>query len=108
MSIDWDGEGKPSAGTICEWKEKTGFSWVKATVLFISESSVVMQREDGFEWQMMTASTVFRQFRTTEQIAAQEREKFISEICGLLGWDASLEYSRHDAIKLFDDGYRKQ
>lgn len=104
---EWNGEGLPPVGTVCEWKEKTGFSWVKATVLFISESSVVMQREDGFEWQMLTKRTVFRPIRTPEKIAAEEREKFISEICGLLGWDASLEHSRRDAIKLFGAGYRK-
>lgn len=50
----------PSVGTELEWKELTGFQWVKAKVLFISETSVVLQRIDGFEWQMPTKRVVFR------------------------------------------------
>lgn len=69
----WVGVGLPPVGTVCEWKEKTGFRWVAATVLFITESSVVMQRSDGFEWQMLTKRTVFRPVRTLQQIAADKR-----------------------------------
>ncbi len=75
------GQYLPAAGTVCEWKEKTGFQWVKATVLFITESSVVLQRSDGFEWQMMTKRTVFRPFRTPEQIKADERLHDIRNAC---------------------------
>lgn len=66
----WNGEGLPPVGIVCEWKEKIGFQWVPATILFITESSVVCQRADGFEWQMLTKRTVFRPIRTAEQIAA--------------------------------------
>jgi len=82
----WSGpqDGLPPVGTVCEWKEKTGFHWVKATVLFISDSSVVLQRMDGFEWQMMTARTVFRQFKTQDQLAADLRETAIADMAKVL------------------------
>lgn len=101
-----NGESLPPVGTVCEWKEKTGFSWVKATVLFISESSVVMQREDGFEWQMLTKRTAFRPIRTPDQIAAEEREHELNRMVATVsmldkGW------ARKVCAGLYDAGYRK-
>lgn len=109
---EWNGEGLPPVGTMCEWKEKTGFSWVQATVLFITDSSVVMQREDGFEWQMMTARTVFRPFRTPEQIAADDRLHEIRNALSAI--HASQLQSMGDSLvvaaveAMIDAGYRKQ
>ncbi len=104
VQSEWNGEGLPPVGTVCEWKEKTGFSWVKATVLFITDSSVVMQREDGFEWQMLTKRTVFRPIRTTEQIAAEERTNNAIAMC-------QATQGAHDWMEAFrmlhDAGYRK-
>ena len=61
---EWFVDGKcvalPPVCADLEWKELTGFQWVKAKVLFISETSVVLQRIDGFEWQMPTKRVVFR------------------------------------------------
>lgn len=102
---EWNGEGLPPVGALCEWKEKTGFSWVKATVLFISESSVVMQREDGFEWQMLTKRTVFRPIRTPEQIAADERDRSISEMREI--WNFAASSGADPFIALHSAGYRK-
>ena len=105
---DWNGEGLPPVGTVCEWKEKTGFSWVKATVLFISESSVVMQREDGFEWQMLTKRTVFRPIHTPEQIAAEERDKAIEGMIADTNILTGIMSDRRImAGQLYDAGYRK-
>lgn len=100
----WTGEGLPPAETVCEWKEKTGFQWVKATVLFITDSSVVMQREDGFEWQMMTARTVFRPFRTPDQIAAELRQSVIDELVQFMRRSSGNESA---AAKMYDAGFRK-
>lgn len=103
---EWSGEGFPPVGTVCEWKEKTGFQWVKATVLFITDSSVVMQREDGFEWQMMTARTVFRPFRTPGQIAAEARDKAVNEMLSALRQPTAIS-ARYVCEELYDAGYRK-
>lgn len=104
--VEWDGEGLPPVGTVCEWKEKTGFSWVKATVLFITDSSVVMQREDGFEWQMLTKRTVFRPIRTPEQIAAEERDKAIDNMIGVVN-AGFFDNTRAIYGALYDAGFRK-
>lgn len=73
---EWFVDGKcvalPPVGTELEWKELTGFKWVKAKVLFISETSVVLQRFDGFEWQMPTKRVVFRPHAPKER-TMQER-----------------------------------
>lgn len=94
----WTGEGQPPAGTLCEWKEKTGFKWVQATVLFITEQSVVLQRSDGFEWQMLAKATVFRRIRTPEQIAEEARNKAREQ------WLHNIEneYGREVADKCLD------
>jgi len=101
----WSGpqDGLPPVGTVCEWKEKTGFQWVKATVLFVSDSSVVLQRMDGFEWQMMTARTVFRQFKTAGQLAAEQRETAIREIMDIADVDC-----RVTAARLVDAGFKRE
>lgn len=103
----WNGEGRPVAGAKLEWKELTGFQWVAATVLFISDSSIVLQRSDGFEWQMLASSVVFRPIATPEQIAEdQKRNAAIEEMVSLApmldkGW------ARKVCIAIYDAGYRK-
>lgn len=103
----WDGEGRPVAGAKLEWKELTGFQWVAATVLFISDSSVVLQRSDGFEWQMLASSVVFRPIAAPEQIAEdKKRNAAIEEMVSLVptldkGW------ARKVCIAIYDAGYRK-
>ena len=107
----WNGEGLPPIGTVCEWKEKTGFQWVAAKVLFITEKSVVLQRSDGFEWQMVTARAVFRPIRTAEQIAAEERKKEILQMIDVFGTDTAiwgLDAVREICGHLWAAGYRKQ
>ena len=101
----WSGEGLPPVGVVCEWKEKTGFQWVSAEVLFISESSVVMKRADGYEWQMMTARTAFRPIRTPEQIAADGREEAINALATVIG--TCKINSVEMATTIYDEGYRK-
>lgn len=107
----WSGDGLPPAGTVCEWKEKPGFQWVAATVLFITESSVVMQRSDGFEWQMLTKRTVFRPIRTPEQIAAELRVNTINEmrdiILNTVKYASGIDAANYAEV-LFEAGYRKQ
>lgn len=99
----WSGpeDGLPPVGTVCEWKEKTGFQWVKANVLFISEQSLVLQRSDGFEWQMLTKRAVFRQFKTEEQQAVDQRETAIRELMDIAQVDC-----RVTAARLVDAGFK--
>lgn len=99
----WDGEGLPTAGTECEWKEKSGFYWVAATILFITESSVVCKRSDGFEWQMPTKRTVFRPIKTADQLAEEEIQAIRDEI----RWQKP-QLGPCPVAQLYHKGYRKQ
>lgn len=110
----WTGEGQPPDGTLCEWKEKTGFQWVQATVLFITEQSVVLQRSDGFEWQMLTKAVVFRPIRTPEQIAAEAKLEAAKELyctinCfeGAQQWDRLSLSRKGDYLKAIEAGWGK-
>lgn len=80
----WFVDGKcvalPPVGTELEWKELTGFKWVKAKVLFISETSVVLQRFDGFEWQMPTKRVVFRPHAPKERTMQEKMlDKWVAQ-----------------------------
>ena len=99
------GDGLPPVGLEVEWKEKTGYQWVAATVLFISEKSAVLQRSDGFEWQMATGRAVFRPIRTPEQIKAEQREKDIAELLNVFPTlnGSPIAYAQ----AAIDAGYRK-
>ena len=103
----WSGEGRPVAGVKLEWKEITGFQWVEAELLFITDSSVILQRSDGFEWQMPADKVVFRPIATPEQISEdQRREAAINEMVSLApmldkGW------ARKVCQAIYDAGYRK-
>lgn len=110
---EWSGEGFPPIGTVCEWKEKTGFQWVKATVLFITESSVVMQRGDGFEWQMLTKRTAFRPLPNPEQIAADKRLNSAMALYGAVMDSSGILFERLPLdrqahyLKLVDAGWQQ-
>lgn len=105
--VEWCGAGRPKAGVTLEWKEVTGFQWVEAKLLFISDLSVILQRSDGFEWQMPTVKVVFRPIATPEQIAEdQRRDAAIAEMVSLApmldkGW------ARKVCQVIYDAGYRK-
>lgn len=104
---EWTGEGLPPVGTVLDWREKTGSQWVEATVLFITDSSVVLKREDGFEWQMLTKATVFRPSRTAEQLAAEEAKN--AELNRMVATVSIIDkrWARKVCSDLYDAGYRK-
>lgn len=105
--VEWNGEGLPPVGTALDWREKTGSQWVEATVLFITDSSVVLQRDDGFEWQMLTKATVFRPLRTAEQLAAEEAKN--AELNRMVATASIIDksWARKVCSDLYDAGYRK-
>ena len=106
LAPEWSGEGNPPVGTVCEWKEKSGFLWVGATVLFISDQSVVLKRFDGFEWQLDVRRTTFRPTRTAEQLAAEEeRDKGIKALF-TVGNKLGIPASYSDWAAVYDQGCR--
>ena len=118
--VEWDEVGLPPVGLDVEIK-RGNCTWI-----------------DGDEWQIGKTATVMASFlnsrdiemasvqfpgghcecilarclspiRTAEQVAAEEREKGIQEICATLGWlNIRSDGSAQEAAILYDAGYRKQ
>lgn len=118
--VEWDGVGLPPVGLDVEIK-RGDCTWI-----------------DGDEWQIGKTATVMASFlnsrdiemasvqfpgghcecilarclspiRTAEQVAAEEREKGIQEICATLGWlNIRSDGPVQEAAILYDAGYRKQ
>ncbi|WP_449432299.1 hypothetical protein [Pseudomonas putida] len=123
--IVWSGEGLPPVGTVCEFNSNLahkagGESWHKVTVVFMSDETYVVRRENappgeiselcGSAW--MIEAKRFRQFKTPEQIAEKERANAITSIladAGVTGsaWSDDPE-AEVWAAALHDAGYRKQ
>ncbi len=108
--VEWDGQGLPPVGTLCEWHGPNSDGpdgWV------YTESNVVAYTDDGLFicmqkpgcWPVVQRidNCEFRPLRTPEQIAAEEREKAIEEMCF-----AVETLTVKQAKALFDAGYRRQ
>ncbi|HHX6878188.1 TPA: hypothetical protein ACVGNA_000549 [Pseudomonas aeruginosa] len=106
----WDGQGLPPVGTLCEWHGPNSDGpdgWV------YTESNVVAYTDDGLFicmqkpgcWPVVQRidNCEFRPLRTPEQIAAEEREKAIEEMCF-----AEETLTVKQAKALYEAGYRRQ
>ncbi|MBX6133566.1 hypothetical protein ISD41_26875 [Pseudomonas aeruginosa] len=106
----WEGQGLPPVGTLCEWHGPNSDGpdgWV------YTESNVVAYTDDGLFicmqkpgcWPVVQRidNCEFRPLRTPEQIAAEEREKAIEEMCF-----AEETLTVKQAKALYDAGYRRQ
>lgn len=117
----WTGQGLPPVGTVCEvlWNESR-LEYLKAKVFGVNEhGQPIFRFEEGpkkFEYQAdplrtLSGTPVFRPIRTPEQIAAEEREKAIDEICYDIcfhfGNPKGSEKYLNLATTLYDAGYRK-
>ncbi|EMI4495041.1 hypothetical protein V6599_003994 [Pseudomonas aeruginosa] len=101
----WDGQGLPPVGTVCEWHGPDGWVYTESNVVAYTDDGLficmqkpgcrpVVQRIDNCE---------FRPIRTPEQIAAEEREKAIEEMCF-----AEETLTVKQAKALYEAGYRRQ
>lgn len=111
---EWTGEGLPPVGLTCEfmWNYKReGSEYVKARVLFHDGGSAVVRILEGEGKGSIRESRggdcgahpIFKLIRTPEQIAAEQREKSIAEMCEVTGDKITLR----SAEALYDAGYRK-
>lgn len=103
---EWNGEGLPPAGTVCEHKVFRCDSWSKATVIAYGEKKTFYRDEHGHEWARISDEIEFRKIRTPEEIEQEERRRGISEISKILHSGAST--LEEDAATLWDLGWRKQ
>lgn len=108
----WNGEGPPPVGMVCEVTTNDGHNWHPWKVLFADEYVILVGSAEGkANYELLRrcdADVAFRPIRAAEQIAADERELALTDMCVLLGKDPSRPGVREMAGVLFDAGYRKQ
>ncbi|HHJ1495621.1 TPA: hypothetical protein ACQGQ1_000955 [Pseudomonas aeruginosa] len=104
----WNGQGLPPVGTVCEYLD-ANLEWYEVEIFGIDKAQ---RRIFASPWMTIpymgcSAPECFRPSRTPEQIAAEEREKAISEMFGTLQqspWASTLKRCEI----LYDAGYRRQ
>ncbi|EOJ0063247.1 TPA: hypothetical protein ACXI7E_000474 [Pseudomonas aeruginosa] len=107
---NWDGQGLPPVGTVCEhYGTADDLAWLEVEVIGhgnVDGRNVAFFRygtgSPRFTVSYSTANN-FRPIRTPEQIAAEDREKAIEEMCF-----AEETLTVKQAKALFDAGYRRQ
>ena len=108
----WTGEGLPPVGTVCEMQhEDWNRGWEKVLVLYASNAYVITSDPKSGEQHWYPRNLSFRPLRTPDQIAAEEREKAVSEMADTLRIQLGTNY-RDDLARLYcfilhDAGYRK-
>lgn len=100
--VEWDGQGLPPVGITCEsWR-----SGVRRIVKILGhvDEYIFVREDDGRKILLSIGDgREFRPRRTPEQIAAEEREKAIEEMCF-----AEETLTVKQAKALYDAGYRRQ
>lgn len=106
----WNGEGLPPIGTACEfywggsrWKECKVFAHKQNA----NHGTDVLIDLDG-DWSFSSKAENFRPIKTAEQIAAEEREKAISDLDRLICERMGRLNVRELATAILESGYRKQ
>lgn len=102
----WTGEGLPPVGTVCECKfaGQPDSHFTRVTIRYISDKHAVLFGE--VETSHNVVACVFRPIRTPEQVAAEEREKYLQEV-GKLFEPREPYDSRTIGERMYDAGYRK-
>lgn len=100
----WTGEGLPPAGTVCEaWHN--GCAQGVVQVRYSGGCMVLWNVKLKHEQCSASENYTFKPIRTPEQIAAEEREKSIDDLVGIIGgiWFSERECAAH----IYEAGYRK-
>ncbi|MFG3926433.1 hypothetical protein ACGEMM_17720 [Pseudomonas aeruginosa] len=100
--VEWDGQGLPPVGTVCEYRHMIWPEYRPCEIRYISEESLVAY-DDAQEQVYRTCDMLFRPVRSPEQIAAEERAKAIEEMCF-----AVETLTVKQAKALYEAGYRRQ
>lgn len=107
--VEWNGEGLPPVGTVCEVQTWVNREWRKTTVLAHHLGFAVHSwSTDGDDMEVEAAPPGdFRQFRTPEQIAAEEMAAAVKDMIEITS-DADGCIDPGEAELLWKAGYRKQ
>lgn len=109
--VEWDGAGLPPAGSTCQIRHSgwAAGSWETVDIKYISSEYLIIGHGDFKREQHFHMPDIqFRPILTAEQVAAEEREKAIREICIDAGSPELTPGQMKVAEKLYLAGYRKQ
>lgn len=109
---EWDGEGVPPVGTVCEYRLNEYGAWYKCKVVYVLSGSdhCFVAWCDHLNMDLFLTFTSDRyklqlqKIKTPEQIAAEER---LQAINGMLDYVDSYTSLREVMGLLYDVGYRK-
>lgn len=103
-SKEWDGEGMPPIGTVCEYYcTNISNEWRKCEIVAHYHEYVVAI-DEGYKEAVLKHPRMLRPIKTPEQIAREERQQAIDEMLSLLHSYSTFK----DAMGvLYDAGYRK-
>lgn len=104
---EWNGEGVPPVGTVCEYKERKSIddAWDKPTKVkvFAVDGSMVAVKSLDESFRFWAELKWLSPIKTKEQLEAEEREKTIKDIAQIV---ANAE-EKWWPEALYDSGYRK-
>jgi len=102
----WSGEGLPPVGTVCEWFSPV-YGWLGGKVVGRDGTVSVIAHNDGYTG---CHPHEVRPIRTTEQIAADERDAAVKEMLSLDPYSPTSGQMTSSSFcyALYDAGYRKQ
>lgn len=110
VTEEWNGEGLPPVGTVCELRfpEVQGSSWRQVTILLLGDQKIFYRDEAGDEWANLPDDVELRPIRTPEQIAAEECDKAVKAMLAEFEHTGSLTSHYEVCEVLHKAGYRKQ
>lgn len=105
---EWNGAGLPPVGMVCEVEDADG-NWHECEILAHHLGDAVFSPDPDYPYGAYDGMPEgrFRPLRTPEQIAAEEREKALKEMAGIV-FSACGTILADDVLPaLYDAGYRK-
>lgn len=110
--VEWTGEGRPPAGTVCEFNDGCGGGYKKVEIMYVSTMTILVKFDGSPDEDVEGAyspneSLYFRPIRTPEQIAAEECDKAVKAMLAEFEHTGSLTSHYEVCEVLHKAGYRK-
>lgn len=103
----WSGEGLPPVGAVCECQMRGyGDVWQKVIVLAHHNGHAWVTGDDSKHCFTVPPHGKFRPIKTPEQVAAEERESTVNDMCHIAQKGSGFGVNRADMYAIYDAGYR--